>query len=185
MTKSKENLDKIIESLLFASGEALSISKIAKITKKSESSILKSLEDLKKRLRDGSGLRILMSKNKAQLVTGKEYAPFTEKLFKSERKEELTKAALEVLAIVAYNGPVTRGEIEVIRGVNSAFILRSLLIRGLIERVGNEGSRGLYQLSLDSLKKFGLEKQEDLPHWQQIQNEIQKVKEAFASQKNI
>jgi len=111
-------------------------------------------------------------------VSAKEYAKTIEKLFKTEHREDLTRAALEVLAIIAYQGPVARTEIETIRGVNSAYILRNLQLRGLVKKQETPKSPiPYYELSFETLRKLGLEKQEDLPSWQAIRQEIDSVKE--------
>jgi segregation and condensation protein B len=105
-----------------------------------------------------------------QLVSSPENSLYIEKLIKDELQEDLTPASLEVLAIIAYKSPVTRAEIEEIRGVNSSFTLRNLLIRGLIERKERlEDSRAyLYEISLNFLRKLGLKSINELPEYNNL-----------------
>jgi segregation and condensation protein B len=102
-------------------------------------------------------------------------------LFKETKRVELGRAGLEVLAIVAYSGPVSREDIERIRGVNSLYTIRALVVRGLIdEQHANDVVR--YTLSLEALKEFGIQSPEELPSWREIQNEITEVNEVFKRQ---
>lgn len=177
----QSDIIKLLEAILLVYGEPINIKKLSKITKKPENALRDSLERLKGRLKNTSGLRIVEKDGYFQLVSAKEYSKTIEKLFKAERREELTKAALEVLAIITYRGPVNRVEIETIRGVNSAYILRNLQLRGLIKKIDKAKQLvGQYELSFNALRYLGLEKQEDLPNWQAIRQEIDKVKETFS-----
>ena len=117
-----------------------------------------------------SGLLILRKEDEVQLATNPENADLLNSLVKNEIQENLSSAGLEVLAIVAYRGPITRVEIEAIRGVNCSFTLRSLLMRGLVERIGNpKDSRGyLYKISFDFLKKLGMDSVSKLPDFENL-----------------
>src|SRR3989344_4897557 len=110
-----------------------------------------------------------------ELVSSSEAAPFIEKLIKSDFDEDLSQAALETLAIISYRGPVSRAQVEDIRGVNCSFILRALSIRGLIERKENpEDHRShLYQVSFDFLRQMGVSKLEDLPNFSESRSKNQ------------
>lgn len=156
----------IIESILFSIGEPISIEKLAKTLSKNQDSMKKTIDELAEDYEKGNrGLRIIKKGEKVQLVSSPENGRYIEKLIKDELQEDLTPASLEALAIVAYKGPVTRAEIEEIRGVNSSFILRSLLIRGLIERKGHpEDTRAyIYEISFNFLRKLGLNSTKELP----------------------
>ena len=98
---------------------------------------------------------------------------------KETLNENLTPAALETLALVSYVGPVSRSEIEYIRGVNTAFTLRNLLIKGLVQRSSDpkRGNVYLYKPSLDLLKFLGLPKIEDLPDYEKFKELIQKFRQ--------
>lgn len=160
-----------IESMLFMSGEAISIARIAKVIEAPKEEI----ENVVAILQDEyasreSGLMILRKEDEIQMATSPENSDLLNQLVKSEIQENLSKTSLEVLAITAYRGPITRVEIEAIRGVNCSFTLRSLLMRGLVERIGNpKDSRGyLYKISFDFLKKLGIDSVSKLPDFENL-----------------
>ncbi len=165
------NIAAAAEALLFAHGEPLEIKKIAKLINIEEEKVKIALKELEEKLKsDDRGLRLIFLGEKAQLATKPEFSVFLENFIKEEFKEDLTPATLETLSLIAYFGPISRAKIDYFRGVNSSFILRNLLIRGLVERASDsEGERGyLYQLSLDCLKHLGISKIEDLPEYQKF-----------------
>jgi len=167
-------MDKKIETILFAAGEPIKTAKLASILKCSPASVTKGLEELKNRLSKTSGLALLKKEDAVQLVASRDYSALLKKLFEKERREELGRAALEVLAIVAYEGPIKRAEIEEIRGVNSAVTIRGLTLRGLIEKEDRD-----YALSFAALRRFGLDSTEELPRWREIKEEINNVRHAL------
>jgi len=118
----------------------------------------------------GKGMAILTKEDEVQMATNPENAGIVDQLVKSEIQENLSKAGLEVLAIVAYRGPMTRMDVEAIRGVNCSFTLRSLLMRGLVERIENpRDNRGyLYKISFEFLKKMGVENVAGLPDFETL-----------------
>ena len=163
----------IIESILFSIGEPISIEKIAKTIGENMDSVKIIIDELEKEYENQNrGLRIIKKGEEIQLVSSPNNSSYIEKLIKNELQEDLTSASLEVLAIVAYKGPITRAEIEEIRGVNSSFTLRNLLIRGLVDRKGrSEDSRAyIYEISFDFLKKLGLKSIEELPEYKKLNN---------------
>ena len=169
-----------LEALLFYHGEPTSHDDIAKflgIQKKDVLNLLREYEDNLSR-RDGGGLELLHSGSLVQLVTRKEYADVFKKLQDAELKEELTPAALETLSVVAYLGPLTRPEIDYIRGVNSSFMLRALFLRGLIERLKG-GKRGAFQYSasFEFLKHMGINGQEELPEYDKHKGLLERLRE--------
>jgi segregation and condensation protein B len=113
---------------------------------------------------------LLLRNGKVQLVTKPEHHELVSQFLKEEMTEELTPASLETLAIIAYMGPVPRAKIDYLRGVNSLFTLRSLRLRGLIERISDpENSNGfLYQASFDLLKHLGVPKEAQLPEYEKF-----------------
>jgi len=166
-----EKLKSQIESILFLSGEAVKISRITKITGTTKPEVENALLLLEGEYQaKNRGIVILRKEDEAQMATSPENAQILEQLVKSEIQENLSRAGLEVLAIVAYRGPINRFEVEAIRGVNCSFTLRSLLMRGLLERIENpKDSRGyLYKISFDFLKKMGLERIEQLPDFETL-----------------
>ncbi len=169
MNNSK--LKSIIESILFISGAPLKIKKIAKATGVKVSEIEKVVEILSNDYKNQErGLWIFKKDDKIQMATKPENSAYVEKFTKSSLQEDLSPASLETLAVISYRGPITRLGIEEIRGVNCSFILRSLLIRGLIERIENPGDARsyLYRISFDFLKKLGIQKVEDLPNYEEL-----------------
>lgn len=157
-----------LESILFAHGESVSFKKLCGLLDISKNELEKLAASLKQTLTDrNSGLMLLEIGDDLALVTSPAHGHILEKLIKKEFSEELTPAAQETLAIVAYAGPIPRVEIEYIRGVNSSFTIRSLLIRGLVERVADpkRASGYLYSLSFNALKHLGLSKVEELPEY--------------------
>ncbi len=157
--------DALIEALLFTSPHPLTAETLAGITGLSLDETEAALTALEKRLAT-SGLRLQCSKKRFQIATAPEAAPFIEKLLGLEVNLRLSQAALETLAIVAYAQPITRPQLDAIRGVSSDSVLRTLLVAGLIEEVGRAESVGrpiLYGTTLEFLQQFGLQKPEDLP----------------------
>lgn len=163
-----------IESLLFASGHSLSHKKLAEVLDISENETDNILKELAADyVKNDSGLRLIFLDNKVQLVAAPESVEIVKKLTKSDFEEDLSQAALETLAIVAYRGPISRATIENLRGVNCSFILQSLAIRGLIEKKNNpeDGRSYIYSVTFDFLKHLGLNKLEELPNYNISANE--------------
>lgn len=165
------NIKNIIESILFVAGDEVSFVQLAQITEQSEEgvklAIMELNDDYQKR---SSGLRLVMDSTKVQMVTDNQNKAILEKFFKVSSEGELSRSALETVSIIAYRGPITRVEIENIRGVNCSFILRHLAIRGLIERVNstNDSRSYLYQVSLEFLRFMGVSRVEDLPQYKEF-----------------
>jgi segregation and condensation protein B len=166
------HLTSALESLLFIGGEPLSFARLEKILGLSEKEVALCVQVLgEKYAKDtGCGLMIIVKDHKAVLATKPENAKFVEALTKSSLQENLSKAALEVLAIVAYRSPITRAEIEAIRGVNCSFTVRNLLLRDLIERRGNpEDARGyVYFPTFRFLQHLGIRNTEALPDYEAL-----------------
>ncbi len=165
-------MNSIIESILFSVGEPISVEKIADTLNEKQSLVKEAIEQLAKDYQDkGRGLRIIRKGEKIQLVTAPENSHYIEKMIKDEVQQDLTPAGLETLAIIAYRGPISRAEIEEIRGVNSSYILRNLLIRVLIDRKGHpEDSRAyVYEISFNFLRKLGLSSIKELPNYNKFQ----------------
>lgn len=167
------NTESILESMLFISGEPMSFRNLSKYTSIDKEDLKLAAENLAKRYNEqGSGLRILIKDNEVQMVTATENSKIIEIFTKADMEGELSRAAVEVLSVVAYRGPIARSKIEEIRGVNCSFTLRHLLIRGLVERTDNpsDARTYLYRISFDFLKKLGVEKVEDLPRFNELRN---------------
>ncbi|MBI2054537.1 MAG: SMC-Scp complex subunit ScpB [Candidatus Sungbacteria bacterium] len=164
-----KNLKSKIESILFLAGEPMALARLAKIVKEKPNAVEAALKELEREYNE-RGIRILRHDGEWQLGTAPENAPVLEDLVKSEFTEELSRAALETISVIAYKGPMTRAEIEHIRGVNSSFSLRNLLLRGLVERIENpkDARSYLYNVSMDFLKYLGLANREALPEWRTL-----------------
>lgn len=168
------NLDRrlaLLEALLFIHGEPISFRKIGEVLEMEEKEAAILVEELKKRLANGDrGLTIVEDEKRVQLVTKPEFYPLLERFVKSEFAEELTPASLETLAIIAYFGPISRARIEYQRGVNSSFILRNLMLRGLVERFPDPDSPNsyLYRPTFEFWRHLGVSRREDLPDYQKF-----------------
>ena len=167
------NLPQKIEAVLFWKAEPISMKKLASLLGTDLTSVKAGLSDLEASLQ-GRGLALVQTDDEVMMGTAKELAPLIEQLTKDELARDLGKAGLETLSIVLYQGPISRADIDHIRGVNSQFILRALLIRGLVERIDNPGDARsfLYKATLDTLAHLGLGKIADLPEYDQVRNDI-------------
>ncbi|MFH0712835.1 MAG: SMC-Scp complex subunit ScpB [Candidatus Jorgensenbacteria bacterium] len=177
-----------LEAFLFHYGEAVEIKKIAKILKLKENEVADLVNFLENNLKEtaGRGLTLLRQESRVQLVTKPEFENINKELIKEEFREELSPASLETLSIIAYLGPVSRATVDFVRGVNSSFILRSLLVRGLVEREPNPERRNVYdyRVSFDFLRHIGLGRQEDLPEYDKYKDIIQKFTLSGETQEN-
>lgn len=164
-----------IESLLFTHGEPLAISRMAKLLGLSEKEIVAALDSLGKRYLDPcSGLALVRKGGDVEIVTRAENAGSVEELIRADREDTLGKATLEVLAVVAYRGPVTRAKIDAIRGVNCSFALRNLLLRGLVDRHPNPLDNREYEYapSFRLLELLGVGSLEDLPGYADLSRDV-------------
>lgn len=156
-----------IEGLLFVSSGLVSVYQLSKALDISEGDVEANLDKLQEHYKQAChGLRLMRVKSKVQLTTSPEISQTVETFLGLETTSSLTHAALEALAIIAYKQPVTRPEVDVIRGVNSDSVLRTLLSKGLIEELGRADAPGrpiYYGTSPAFLQYFGLETLDALP----------------------
>jgi segregation and condensation protein B len=156
-----------IEALLFVSSGMVSKYQLGKALDISDGDVETFLNELETHYKNaGHGLRLMRIKNKVQLMTDPMISKTLESFLALETTNTLSQAALETLAIIAYKQPVTRPEIDVIRGVNSDGVMRTLLSKGLIEELGRAETPGrpiYYGTSPEFLQYFGLETLESLP----------------------
>jgi segregation and condensation protein B len=156
-----------IEALLFVSSGLVSINQLSKALEMSESEVEGALADLETHYKmGGHGLRLMRIKSRVQLTTDGRLSQTVEEFLGLEATATLSQAALETLAIIAYKQPITRPEVDVIRGVNSDGVMRTLLSKGLIEEMGRAETPGrpiFYGTSPEFLQYFGLESLETLP----------------------
>jgi len=154
-----------IESLLFVSAEPVTPSQLAAALEISSSAVELGLQQLEGEL-ETRGLRLQRHGGRVQLTTAPEMAEIVERFLGQEATSRLSRAALETLAIVAYQQPVTRPQIEAVRGVSSDGVMKSLLGKGLVQEAGRTDGPGrpiLYSTAPDFLQHFGLNSLVDLP----------------------
>jgi len=163
-----------VESLLFVADGPVSVGRLSKALDVTPAQVEHAISELEARY-DERGLRIQRSASYVQVTTAPEAAPYIERFLGLEARKRLSQAALEALAIVAYRQPITRPEIESIRGVGSDSVLKTLLSVGVIEEVGRAPTVGrpiLYGTTFEFLQHFGLKSLEELPPLEVDQVEI-------------
>ena len=166
---SDYNVKSVIESLLFVWGEPLNLKEISNILNIKNTEVIQALTEMSVEYSkdDNRGLVLQQFGDTYQLTTKKQNFNFIQKLMQEETTTRtLSTAALETLSIIAYKQPVTRVEIDIIRGIKSSNIIKTLLERGLIKEVGKldkPGKPTLYGTTQEFLKHFGLKTLEDLP----------------------
>jgi len=161
---------KQIESLLFLSNRPLSIKKLAELTERSKTEIETVLETLKKDYNESErGIKIIFNDDQVQMTTTQESSAVVEKFLKEELTGEMTRPQLEALTIIAYRGPITKMELEQIRGVNCSLILRNLAMRGLIEsKLDRKIDANVYEVTLDFTRYLGLTNTKELPDYERL-----------------
>lgn len=160
-----QQLTIIIEGLLFVSAEAVTVDHLAAVIACPAQRVEAALEQLKESCQQ-RGIRLQRQGKKVQLVSAPEVTDYIERFLGLTTSARLSTPALETLTIIAYRQPITRPEIESIRGVNSDGVLRTLLSKGLVEEVGRldtVGHPSLFGTTFEFLRYFGLEDLKDLP----------------------
>ena len=163
------------EAILFASGESVPREAIAESLEITEEEVEKLYEALKGKYGDG-GISVIRLENDFQLTTKKEYYEYVRRVTEPKRNTPLSNAALEVLSIIAYKQPVTRSQVDYIRGVDSSSSMSRLINCGLIEAIGVSDAPGrpsLYATTKEFLRVFGLETLADLPDIGELEREIE------------
>lgn len=168
-----------LEAILFWKAEPVPIKKLATLLNTDAARIQHGLIELENTLK-GRGLTLVRTDEEVMLGTAKELSPLIEQLTKEELTRDLGKAGLETLSIILYQGPISRADIDYIRGVNSQFIVRNLLIRGLVERIDNpkDARSFLYKTTLQLLSHLGISKMADLPEYEQVRSDIESFKQS-------
>jgi segregation and condensation protein B len=164
-TDNDYNLLAILEALLFAAPGSVTAIQLASALSVPVSVVETGLKELEKQFMQ-RGLRLQRHQGRVQMTTAPETAPWVERFIGLEASAKLSRAALESLAIIAYQQPVTRPEIDAVRGVNSDGVLKSMLSKGLIVEMGRAERPGrpiLYGTTSDFLRHFGLNSLEELP----------------------
>ncbi len=182
-TNDENNKTNALEAALFIYGEPMSFKKIGNILGIETAEVPELVLNLQKEL-ESRGLAIIINDEAAQLVTKPDFSGMVETIVKEELSSAITPAALETLAIVSYLGPLSRSRIDYIRGVNSSYILRNLLLRGLVERTPDpeRGNAFLYKASFDLLKFFGISSIKELPGYEHYKNLLAKTETALGGE---
>ena len=170
-----QNLPSIIEGILFVAGNGVEVDEIAEKLQIDKKEVLSTVEELQQKYNETSGIQIISYKNKIQLCTNPEFADAISIVLNPIKERALTKTALETVAIIAYQQPITRLEIENIRGVGSDYAIQLLLSHNLIEVVGRKDVVGkplLFGTTDEFLKRFELKSLEDLPKYEDLLEQI-------------
>ncbi len=164
---NKQQTLSALEAVLFASGDPISTERLSQVFEIKPEEIEKYIKELENKLNlDNSGFGVVRLENTYQLVTREEFAPYIKKAFDIKRRTPLSPAALEVLAVIAYNQPVTRAFIEQVRGVDCSGVVSTLVEKGLIEERGRlelPGRPLLYGTTKTFLRSFSLSDLSELP----------------------
>jgi segregation and condensation protein B len=164
----RPSLETRIEAVLFAGARPFSLKRLAELCNAVPKEIEQALESLSSRL-ESSAVMLQRAGHEVQLVTRPEFAEIVKHVVKDEMAGELTRSSLEALTILAYRGPLTRPELEQIRGVHSSVILRNLMMRGLVEEK-EEARLGqpTYAVTFDFIQHLGLSRVEELPEYEEL-----------------
>ncbi len=169
----QKHLKSLLESLLFVSSKPLSVKYLTSLLNEPEEDIQNALQQLASD-RLEMGVIVLESNGEYQMATAAANSTAVKNFLNADLREKLTDATVEVLAIIAYRQPISKAEIEAIRGVNSQYSVRHLLMRGLIEKIPNPNdSRSVYyQTSTEFLQHMGIASVKDLPSFEELTAQI-------------
>ncbi len=173
-----ETLASIIESILFISGKEVAVRDIAEKLEITNKEVLNAAKKLQNKYGDDSGINLIIFNNKLQFCSNPKNGESVEVVLNPIKERELSKSMLEVSAIVAYKQPVTRLDIEEIRGVNSEYAIQNLLKNGIIEIVGRKDTIGkpvLFGTGDNFLKRFQIESLTDLPDYNDLMAKIKLI----------
>ncbi len=184
----ENNLDEIIYSILFVAGEGIDIFFIAEKLEVDIKLVKKAIDKLEKKLSGDCGVHLIRYNNKVQLSSNPNNAEYISAVLNPIREKALTRATLETLSIIAYRQPITRLEIEEVRGVNSDYTVQFLLDNNMIEVVGKKDAVGkplLFGTTEEFLKRFGLSSLSDLPDNEQLLERIKTIYEDEEKSTNL
>lgn len=178
-----ENLESIIESIVFVAGEPVLISDLCYKFEIKQKEVESAVRNLQKKYNEKSGIKLLCFNNKLQFSSNPDNVDFVTAILNPIRQRNLTKATLETIGIIAYKQPVTRMEIEEVRGVNSDYAINILLEHKLIEIVGHKetvGKPALFGTTDEFLKRFSISNINELPDYNELLEKIQKIKDNYS-----
>ena len=174
------DLQNKIEGLLFALGRPVSYTELAKILATDASAIADAVRMLKD-ARQNSGIVLIDEGKMLELRASQAAAEVIEQIRREEYSREIGKAGLETLATVMYRGPLSRSEIDFVRGVNSSQTLRTLLMRGLVRRIPNPRDERsfLYEVTTETLAQLGIQDPRDLPDYADVKEKLSALEESY------
>lgn len=181
-------IDEILESLLFLSGNGLKVADVAEQLEVKTSDVNAAVKRLKEKYGGKSGIHLLSYNGKIQFASNPAYSDVIACVLNPIRERDLSNAALETIAIIAYRQPVTRLDIEQIRGVNSEYTVQMLLKNNLIEVVGRKEAVGkplLFGTTDEFLKRFQLESLDELPDYETLLESIKVIGEKNDESRSI
>ena len=184
-TAMSEPLDTLVEAILFWRGEPMTLPELCRALKQPSGDVKRALQTLTEKL-SGRGIALIQAGDDIALATAPETHALIERLRKEELACDLGKAAIETLSIVLYKGEVRRRDIDYIRGVNSTAILRSLLIRGLIERAQSTTDERmfLYRPTVKLSALLGVKSVDELPEYAAVRAELEAAPSSDAEADN-
>ncbi|MDP2586415.1 MAG: SMC-Scp complex subunit ScpB [Candidatus Komeilibacteria bacterium] len=167
------NLKSQLESILLVTSKPISQKKLAEVLAVKVKDLEPVIEELTAEYnQQGRGLRLLVNNDQLQLASAPENSELVKQYLKDDLTGELTDPSIETLTIIAYRQPISKAELEQIRGVNCSLIIRNLMIRGLVEAEYNkQRATTLYSVTLDFLKYLGLNKVNELPDFEKLNND--------------
>jgi len=167
-----------VESLLFIANRPMSVKKVAEFLGADKEEVRRAVDELAELYnQEGRGIRVMRHGGEVQMTTAPDNAKAVQEFIKDETTGELTKPSLEALTIIAYRGPITKPELEQIRGVNCSLILRNLMMRGLVESDGEPGQpQTTYRATMDFLRFLGVSGVEELPDYEKLRSHESVVK---------
>jgi len=175
-----------LESILFVASKFLKKSKLKEILNCSSDELEKALVELKDEyVTKKSGIALMQDGDRVQMITSPDCSELIKKYLKDERTGEMTRPSLETLSIIAYRGPITKAEIEMIRGVNCSLILLNLMIRGLIvERSDPKKGVPVYQVTFEFMQYLGIKELKELPDYDKLNRDLKIGEVLMAQNKN-
>lgn len=167
-------IPQILEAILFVAGEPVAVSDLAQALEVSEMEIMHAVEALEREC-ERRGVTVRRYGDHLRMETRAEYAPYVERLLQPVQRQTLSQTAMETLAVIAYRQPVTKGEVEQVRGVKCDYSVQSLLHKGLIKEAGRKEALGrpiLYATTDRFLEHFGISDIRELPPLPDAQEKV-------------
>lgn len=181
------SLQSQIESILFVAIKPLPVKELADLTKAKVKEVEEALASLAAEYKNGQrGLILIKNNNQYQLATAPENAAVVQEFLKDETSGELSQPSLEALTVIAYRGPISKSELEKIRGVNCSLIIRNLLLRGLIEEKYNKvKEENYYTVTHDFIRFLGLSDINELPDYAKLRAEEAVISAEIAAEEKV